>query len=86
MKRFKAVVNVGLKPTIKDIKAITLKDAVSHLIETENFNCKAGSRYVLEFDAENSQKADETVKLIAKEILSNSVIETYEISWENPNE
>lgn len=82
MKRFKATVNVGLKPTIKDVKAITLKDAVSGLVELENLKCKAGNRYTLEFDAENKLDAENKIKLVAEEILANSVIEEYEIMLE----
>ena len=82
MKKFKAIVNVGLKPTIKDIKSATLKDAVSHLLDIENFSCKVGSRYILEFEAKNKIDAENKVKIIADEILANSVIEEYEILWE----
>ncbi len=86
MKNFKAIVDVGLKPTIKDIKAITLADAVEQITDVKNFHCKLQNRYILEFSAQNRDTAQKTVQLIAEEILANSVIEEYEIHWVDLNE
>ena len=82
MENFKATVKVNLKPTIKDIKAKTLEQAVSHIIDVKNLKCRAGNIYKLDFDAENKAEAVRIVTTIADEILANSVIEEYEIIWE----
>ena len=84
MKEFKATISVGLKPEVKDIKAITLKDAVSNLIDVKNFECKTLNTYVIEFCANDKIAAEKIAHKIAEDILSNSVIEEYNIQWENP--
>ena len=86
MKKFNIIVDVGLKPTIKDIKALTLKEAVGHITDIKDFQCRLQNRYLLEFSAENQQQAEKTVQLIAEEVLANSVIETYNISWNQTDE
>lgn len=86
MKKFNIIVDVGLKPTIKDIKALTLKEAVGHITDIKDFQCRLQNRYLLEFSAENKQQAEKTVQLIAEEVLANSVIETYNISWNETDE
>lgn len=82
MEKFKAKVKVSLKPTIKDIKAMTLEQAVSHLLPVKNLSCKVGSFYTLEFEADNKAEAEKIITVISEEILSNSVIEEYETAWE----
>lgn len=86
MKKFNITVDVGLKSTIKDIKALTLKEAVGHITDIKDFQCRLQNRYLLEFSAENKQQAEKTVQLIAEEVLANSVIETYNISWNETDE
>ena len=86
MKKYKATVDVGMKPKIKDIKALTLKEAVEHITDIKDFQCRLQNRYLLEFSAENKQEAEKTVQLIAEEVLANSVIETYNISWNETDE
>lgn len=81
MKEFEAVVNVKLKDTIKDIKAQTLEQAVHNLIPVKNLKCMVGSRYSIKFEANDKKEAEHIIKTIADEILSNSVIEEYEILW-----
>lgn len=79
MKKFIAKVIVRLKPTVKDIKGLTLKHAVESFMSINNLNCHVGSVYFLEFDAETEAEALHTVEKISQELLSNEVIETYEI-------
>ena len=81
MESFKATVNVKLKDTIKDIKAQTLEQAVHSLMPVQNLKCRVGTRYLIEFDANDKKEAEKIVRTIADEILSNSVIEEYEILW-----
>lgn len=79
MKNFCAKIIVHMKPTVKDIKSITLKQAIESLLPVENLTCQTGSFYVLNFSAQNQAEALHKVEIIAKDLLSNEVIETYEI-------
>ncbi len=85
-KKFKAIITVKIKPTIKDIKTITLKEAVSDLLEVKNFNCSIDTQYNLTYEAEDMKKAKAIAQMISDEILSNSVIENYDISMEEIHE
>lgn len=82
MEKFSAKVKVTLKPTIKDIKGSTLKHAVEHLITVNTLKCRVGSFYTLDFEAQDKVEAENIIQTISEEILSNSVIEEYEVSWE----
>jgi len=82
MDKYKVQVKVNLKPTIKDIKAITLKQTVESILNIENLSCKVGNIYDLSFEAENKDEAEKIVETICDEILSNSVIEEYEVIWQ----
>lgn len=79
MQKFSAKIIVKMKPTIKDIRGLTLKRAIESFSSIENLDCHVGSYYVLKFDAKNEIEALHTIEKIAGEILSNEVIETYEI-------
>jgi len=79
MKKFKAKVIVKMKPTIKDIKGLTLEHAIKSFMPVENLSCKVGNVYYFEFSANNEVEALHTMEVIAQDILSNDVIETYEI-------
>lgn len=79
MKNFSAKIIVKMKPSVKDVKGLTLKRAIESYVPIENLSCKVGSVYFFEFDAENQAEALHKVEKIAQEILSNEVIETYEI-------
>lgn len=79
MKNFSAKVLVKMKPTVKDIKSLTLKQAIECLMPIENLSCQAGSFYLLNFSANNQGEALHIVEKITQDLLSNEVIETYEI-------
>lgn len=81
MKKFSAKILVKMKPTVKDIKGQTLKRAIESFVDIENLSCSVGSYYLLSFDAKNEGEALHMVENIAQEILSNEVIETYEIKY-----
>ena len=81
MKKFNATVKVKLKPIIKDTKALILEKPVINVLDVQNLKCRVGNIYSLEFDAENDKQAEKIVQTISEEILSNSVIEEYEIIW-----
>ena len=79
MRKFNAKVIVRMKPTIKDIKGLTLKHAVESFMDIKNLTCHVGSVYFFTFDANAETEALHTVERIAEELLSNDVIENYEI-------
>lgn len=86
MKNFYTKIIVNIKPTIKDIKGLTLKQAISNLVTVKDLKCSVGSFYALNFTAEDETEARNIVEKIAQEILSNEVIETYEIMLEEQKE
>lgn len=87
MKNYCAKIIVKIKPSVKDIKSLTLKQAIENLMPIENLSCTAGTFYVLNFSATNQCEALHAVEKIARELLSNEVVETYEIrSLEEVNE
>ena len=79
MKKFSAKIIVKMKPTVKDVKGLTLKRAIESFIPIESLSCNVGNIYFLNFNANNQAEALHMVEKIAQEILSNEVIETYEI-------
>ena len=79
MKKFNAKVIVRMKPTVKDVKGLTLKHAVESFMPIDDLSCLVGSVYWLDFEANNESEALHKVEKIAGELLSNDVIETYEI-------
>lgn len=79
MTTFSAKVLVTMKPSVKDIKGETLKKAVESLFYIENLSCRVGNAYFLKFDADTMADALKYVNQVAKDILTNEVIETYEI-------
>ena len=79
MKKFSARIVIRMKPTVKDVKGLTLKRAIESYIPIQNLSCNVGSVYFFEFDAENQTEALHQVEKIAQDILSNEVIETYEV-------
>ena len=82
MKKYSAKIIVNIKPSIKDIKGLTLKNAIENIVEINNLNCRVGSIYTINFDSMNIQQAEKIANKIAQEILSNEVIETYEVKIE----
>lgn len=79
MKRFVAKVVVKPKTTIPDVKGQTLKRAIESLFDVKNLNCRIGTSYSLEFDAENQVEALNLVEKISQELLVNEMTEFYEI-------
>lgn len=79
MKSFIAKVVVKLKPTIKDVRGQTLKNAVESLMGVENFVCRIGTCYHLQFDSNNQIEALNLVDKIASELLINEGTEIYEV-------
>lgn len=83
MKKFNAKVIVKLKPSIKDVKGQTIKTTIECIEPVNELTCHAGSVYWFTFEAENQAEALNFIEKIAKDILSNEVIEMYEIRYIN---
>ncbi len=81
MTNFKAKIIVKMKPTIKDIKGLTLEHAVKSIMDVQNLSCHVGSVYYFNFSAEDQIQALHMVEDIAQNILSNDVIEDYQIRY-----
>lgn len=81
MKQFSAKILVKMKPNVKDLKGVTLKRAIESFINIENLTCNVGHYYLLRFDANNEIEAFNKTEKIASEILSNEIIEDYEIKF-----
>lgn len=79
MKTYCAKVVVKIKPSVKDVKGLTLKQSVESILPVENLSCRVGSFYELNFSAESFDDAKRNVEKIVQGILYNEVIETYEI-------
>lgn len=79
MKTYCAKIVVKLKPTISDVRGQTLKRAIESLFEVKNLNCRVGTSYSLEFEAENQVEAFNLAQKIAQELLVNETTEFYEI-------
>lgn len=79
MKTFTAKVIVKLKSNVTDIRGETLKRAIESFMEINNLSCRIGTSYLLTFDAESQVVALNLIEKIASELLTNDVIEIYEI-------
>ena len=80
MKKFFAKIIVKMKPSVKDIKGSTLKNAIESFMDVRDLSCTVGSYYELRFCAHNQVEALHEVEKISQELLSNEVIEAYEIT------
>jgi len=79
MKTYIAKIVVKLKTNITDMRGVNLKRAIEHYLPIDNLNCRVGTSYSLEFDAENQVDAINLAERIAKELLTNELTEKYEI-------
>lgn len=79
MKNYTVKIIVRIKSSVKDIKGDTLKNAIESIMHVKNLTCCVGNYYVLNFRAHNQVEALNIADKISQELLSNEVIETYEI-------
>lgn len=77
--KFDAKILVTLKPEVKDAKAQVLEQIIRRKDCDASPECHTGQYFQLTISAKDENEAREKTKKIANEILSNSVIETYEI-------
>lgn len=79
MKRFFAKVIVTLKNEVKDNRALVLDKMLKNLVIENSASFSTGRFYTFFVSAIGLSAAREKVEYICKEILSNPVVEKYEI-------
>lgn len=76
---FNTKILVTLKPEVKDSKAQVLEQIIKRKDYAKSSKCHVGQYFQLTIEAKNETEAKEKIEKIAHEILSNPVIEQYEI-------
>ena len=79
----KATVIVTLKPTVLDPQGITIQRSVQSMGLSEVVDVRQGKTFdVVLADVVSADKGKEIVQKLAKEVLTNPVIEEFRIVWE----
>jgi len=79
----KATVIVTLKPTVLDPQGITIQRSVQSMGLSEVVDVRQGKTFdVVLGDGVPADKCREVVQKLAKEVLTNPVIEEFRIVWE----
>jgi phosphoribosylformylglycinamidine synthase len=79
----KATVIVTLKPTVLDPQGITIQRSVQSMGMTEVTDIRQGKYFTVDLgDNVTAEKGREVVQTLAKEVLTNPVIEEFKILWE----
>lgn len=78
---FTAHVNVMLKPGIADPQGQTIEKALPVLGYDGVGDVRVGKRIELRLDASDESDAREKIDAMCKQLLSNPVIESYEVSF-----
>lgn len=79
MSIFKAKVNVRKKPTVADPEGKTISEALERLGHREVKSVRSGKVFYLEVEAIDETSAVAYIEEISRDILSNPVIEVFEI-------
>lgn len=74
---YRVKVFVSLKPDVMDPQGQTIRNALHTLGYNNVLEVKAGKYFVLLVDSTDKNKAEEEVKKISNDILSNPVIEDF---------
>lgn len=79
----KATVIVTLKPTVLDPQGITIQRSVQSMGLAEVVDVRQGKYFDINLgDGVSPDKGKEVVQKLAKEVLTNPVIEEFRIVWE----
>ena len=79
----KATVIVTLKPTVLDPQGITIQRSVQSMGLSEIVDVRQGKTFdVVLADGVPADSGKEVVQKLAKEVLTNPVIEEFRIVWE----
>jgi phosphoribosylformylglycinamidine synthase len=79
----KATVIVTLKPTVLDPQGMTIQRSVESMGMAEVADIRQGKYFNIHLkDGASAESSRQTVERLAKEVLTNPVIEQYRIVWE----
>ena len=79
----KANVIVTLKPTVLDPQGMTIQRSVQSMGQADIADIRQGKYFDVRInDNVSPERAREAVEKLAKEVLTNPVIEQYRIVWE----
>jgi phosphoribosylformylglycinamidine synthase subunit PurS len=79
----KATVIVTLKPTVLDPQGMTIQRSVQSLGLSDVVDIRQGKHFDVRLrDGVSLERGKELVQKLAKEVLTNPVIEEYRIVWE----
>ena len=76
---FQATVTVLLKPEVFDVQGQTILQALGHMRHDNVRRIRAGKTFVLDLEAESAEAAKAQLEKISHDLLSNPVIEEYQI-------
>ena len=80
----KATVIVTLKPTVLDPQGITIQRSVQSMGLSEIVNVRQGKYFDVDLaDSVPAGKGQDVVQKLAREVLTNPVIEEFRIVWEH---
>ncbi len=77
---YAAEVNVMLRPAILDVQGKTVENALRSLGHGEAGHVRIGKHITLEIEASSMEEAEKIANDIAGTVLSNPVMEDYEVS------
>ena len=77
--KFKVKITVFQKKDVLDPKGETLSSLLKRLNFDKNPFCSVGKYFELELNAKNKEDLDKKLKTICLDVLSNPLIEDYEI-------
>ena len=80
----KATVIVTLKPTVLDPQGMTIQRSVQSMGLSEVSDIRQGKYFDIQIkDGVPMERSRQAVEKLAKEVLTNPVIEQYRIVWES---
>lgn len=77
----RATVHVSLKPSVFDPQGEAVKNALGSLGLEGVQSVRIGKTIEIELDSSNPQQAQEKLDQLCRDLLSNPVIEQYELHW-----
>lgn len=80
MKAFQARVYVRLKPSVHDPQGETIRGALETLGYHGVIDVRQGKYFEMSLQADSRKDAEATVREIANRVLSNPVIETFQVA------
>lgn len=79
MNKYKADIIVKLKNGVRDPQGSAIETVLKRVGLENNPKINAGKFFSIEIESENTQNAKEKLEKIADEVLSNPILEIYEI-------